>query len=70
MSSRYYNAGTFLHTHTKRMKNIEVAGLFTLLGHFHEHKQLLRYLKLSEDHFKIYSCSCTVSHIHTETIAT
>lgn len=51
MSSRYYNAEGFLHMHTKRMNNVKVAGLFMLLFHFHEHKQLLRYLKLSKAHF-------------------
>lgn len=51
MSSKYYNAEVFLHTHTKRMNNVKVAGIFMLLFHFHEHKQFLRYLKLSEAHF-------------------
>lgn len=51
MSSRYYNAQAFLHMHTKRMNNVKVADLFMLLFHFHEHKPLLRYLKLSEAHF-------------------
>lgn len=50
ISSKYYNAEVFLHMHTKRMNNVKVAGIF-MLFHFHEHKQLLRYLKLSEAHF-------------------